>query len=185
MITQKYLKECLSYDHESGVFIWLERPLHHFPSVRSFNAINSRQKGEIAGTIHKSNPLSSPYLIISISNSRFRAHNLAWLYVNGYMPSGELDHIDGDTLNNRILNLRDVSRSENNKNRSIPSNNSSGVIGVNWDKRTSKWVAGIKIDGNRIFLGRFSDISDAAIARKEAEKKYGFHDNHGRKICYR
>lgn len=185
MITKSYLKECLSYDPETGVFIWKERPSYHFKTARAASVINSRQRGKVAGSVHKAKPDAAPYLIISISGVRYRAHHLAWLYVFGAFPDYEIDHIDGNTLNNRILNIRDVTRPDNNKNRSLPTNNKSGVIGVSWDKRVSRWVAGIKISGKRIFLGYFADLEDAALARKAAEEKYGFHRNHGREMCCR
>ena len=82
------------------------------------------------------------------------------------------DHADRNALNNRRLNLRDASAQDNARNRSVPSTNTSGIIGVCLDKESNKWLSYIKIDGKQIKLGRFVDKLDAIKTRLEAEKKY-------------
>ncbi len=158
-MTQEDLKDILSYDSITGVF---RRKL---PTQRI--AI-----GEVVGG------LNNGYLIISINGENYKAHRLAWLYVYGEMPK-QLDHINGDKIDNRILNLRDVEHSENMKNRKKPITNTSGTIGVYWDKKNCRWYAMIMVDGKNKFLGRFTDYSEAVNARKNAEVLYGFHKNHG------
>jgi len=97
----------------------------------------------------------------------------------GYMPV-ECDHIDGDTLNNNIGNLRSVSSTGNSRNQRKKDNNTSGFTGVYYHKTARKWTAQICIKGKCMNLGSFKEKSDAIEARKEANIKYGFHPNHGR-----
>jgi hypothetical protein len=66
------------------------------------------------------------------------------------------------------------------RNRKLNANNRSGVSGVCWAEGTQKWQAQIKVDGRMIYLGQFDELADAATARRTAEQKYGFHENHGR-----
>lgn len=83
-----------------------------------------------------------------------------------------VDHINGNTLDNRKCNLRIVTRSQNNVNKVKKSSNKSGVTGVYWDKRDKKWCVEIGFDNNRIYLGRYADFEEAVKVRKEAEEKY-------------
>lgn len=85
-----------------------------------------------------------------------------------------VDHIDGNTLDNRRSNLRICSNAANLRNAGRRSNNSSGVTGVWWDKSRDKWSAEIKVNYRKKFLGRFNNIRDAIKARQKAEQKY-FH----------
>lgn len=107
------------------------------------------------------------------------AHRLAWLYVTGVWPEHQIDHIDGDGLNNRWDNLREVTNQENQQNRKRMSRNTSGVIGVSFDKGMQKWSARIKAAGKYQYLGCYDKLEDAAKARKDAEEKYGFHKSYG------
>ena len=83
-----------------------------------------------------------------------------------------IDHINHNKLDDRKENLRIVNSNQNNENRSISRNNTSGVTGVSWSSNRNKWVAQIKINNKSIFLGRFDNFEDAVAARKEAEEKY-------------
>jgi len=97
----------------------------------------------------------------------------------GFFPSHGLDHINGEGLDNRIVNLREADQGVNMKNTSRRVDNMSGVTGVHWYKNRKKWQAQIQVNGKRIFLGYFDDIDDAIAVRKLANIKYGFHNNHG------
>jgi len=90
------------------------------------------------------------------------------------IPRGyEIDHINGNTLDNRKKNLRIVTHKQNMRNqRKLPSNNTSGHIGVTWNKINKNWVAQIKINKKNIRLGSFYNIDDAVKARRNAEEKY-------------
>ncbi len=173
MITQEYLKECLSYDPVAGVFVWSKRPIHHFSSCRSMNAWNARFPSNGAGSVDQG------YLRIRISGHSFLAHRLAWLYMTGSFPDDQVDHINGDRSDNRMANLRCVTHSDNVKNAKIRADNSSGRQGVSFDKGTGKWRAHIGVNGRGLYLGLFGDFEDAVCARENAETKYCFHPNHG------
>ena len=161
MLTQKRLKENLSYNSKSGDFIWIK------PRKRVV-------VGSLAGSVRKNG-----YITISIDRKAYYAHRLAWLYVFGELPSGQIDHIDHVRGNNRIGNLRSVTNQENALNRRLINRNTSGVTGVHLFKATGRWQAQICIEGKRIHLGYFNNISSAIKARKDAEVLHGFHKNTG------
>lgn len=84
-----------------------------------------------------------------------------------------VDHINGNTLDNRKLNLRVIDKRENNQNKfSYSNNNSSKISGVTYLKRKNIWVARIQVDGKRIFLGSSKDFEKTVSLRKQAEKRY-------------
>ena len=162
-MTKKELKSVLDYNPEAGVFVW-----------RTSNG--TRKVGDIAGHIRKDG-----YVDIQTRGKKYSAHRLAWLFVHGEMPSEQIDHINHNRSDNRIENLRAVTNQENTKNKSKNKNNKSGVTGVNLCKKSNKWKAQIKINKKCIFLGQFTEFSEAVSARKNAEVLYKFHENHGRK----
>lgn len=84
----------------------------------------------------------------------------------------EVDHINGNRLDNTRENLRICTRQNNSYNNGVYSNNTSGVTGVHWHKCSGKWTANIGYQRKQIHLGSFNDFEDAVIARQEAEKKY-------------
>jgi len=175
MLTQKLLQEFLNYDPETGIFTWKERGSEYFPTHKDFRAWNGRFPGTTAGSFDWGG-----YVVIRILSKDYKAHRLAWLYVNGEMPESETDHINGIRDDNRIYNLRMVSHRDNARNRKMPANNSSGCIGVSMLKKSGKWVARISVDGVYAHIGLFDDWFEAVCARKSAENRYGYHENHGR-----
>jgi hypothetical protein len=174
-ISQEYLKSILDYDPETGIFTWKHRPREHFKTEPVWKSWNTRYSGAVAGGRN-----GGEYIIISINRRSFLAHRLSWLYMIGEFPQDQIDHINGVRDDNRIVNLRSVTNSENHRNQKKPKSNSSGVTGICWHKRKNKWHAYIRTDDKRIHLGYFDNIFEAACARKSAENKHGFHANHGR-----
>lgn len=163
MITQEELKEILHYDPETGIFTWL--------------AVMGRARpGHRAG--HVNNVLG--YVLIKIRTRRYLAHRLAWLYIHGYLPPDDTDHINGIRGDNRISNLRPATRSENTINQGIRCNNTSGYKGVYWDKQREKWHARCRADGKTYYLGRFDAVEDAsAVYQAFAAKHHGAFFNDG------
>jgi hypothetical protein len=119
------------------------------------------------------------YIMIHIRDisAPIPAHRLIWFWVHGEWPVC-VDHLDRDGCNNRICNLRNVSRSENQKNQKLHKNNTSGCPGISITKR-GKYIASISHNKKSISLGTFNTIDEAVKARKLAEIKYGYNENHG------
>lgn len=121
--------------------------------------------------IHKHHITSrggAKYKVISFARRRWLLHRFIWTYANGEIPENMIiDHIDGNTSNNSIKNLRIATRSESSFNKGMLKNNTSGVKGVYWDKKNKKWMAYGRINGKMKNLGRFSSIEEA---KKEADK---------------
>ena len=160
MITQERLQEKLHYEPTTGVFT---------------RELKSGRKKEV-GYLQQNG-----YTSMGIDGTLYKAHRLAWLYVMGEFPAKELqiDHINHDKADNRIKNLRVVTRSENMRNAGMYKDNTSGYNGVCWRKLANKWQASIRVDGVQKHLGLFTNKEDAIAAREEANIKYNFHTNHG------
>mgnify|MGYP003394149988 CR=1 FL=1 len=155
MITQKRLKELLHYAPKTGTFTWLISPR------------GRTRPGDVAG-----GPDGHGYYRVQMEGIRYRAARLAWFYVYGCWPTVEVDHINGDRSDNRIKNLREATRAQQNQNLGIGLRNKTGILGVSWNKERKKWRAEIKIDNKSICLGRYRNIDDARAAYLKAKAKY-------------
>ncbi|NTU49751.1 MAG: HNH endonuclease [Desulfobulbaceae bacterium] len=113
-------------------------------------------------------------LTVRVNYRLYLVHRVIWLLLNKEWPRYEIDHINGNSLDNRPENLRDVFHSTNQKNMKIRVDNSSGVAGVAYDNRRSMWRARIVIDGHDRHLGYFKTMLGAVSARKDAERILGF-----------
>lgn len=169
MITQKELKEHLYYEPKTGIFTWIR----HFGGATS--------PGKIAGCLHKENG----YIQIQINRNQIYAHRLAYLYVYGFLPEHNLDHINRNKTDNRISNLREASHQCNAINCGISKNNTSGIKGVSWHKYRKKWVAQIKFNMKGINMGDYETIGEAAKVRWNAEVKYKFPNCNTTSTAYR
>ena len=156
MLTQKELKQVLSYDEGSGEFTWL------------ITASPTAVMGSRAGTDRFNGTR------IRVNNKIYQAHRLVWLYIYGEFPENLIDHIDCNPLNNKLLNLRDATSSENGFNTRIRVSNTSGYKGVSWDKEKQKWKAQATIRGKATALGYFETALLASAAYNTFVK-----DNHG------
>lgn len=163
MVLQSELKELFHYCPMTGVFTRLKSTS---PTARA---------GEQAGGDN-----GRGYLRVRIRGRLYMLHRLAFLYMTGAMPEGQVDHIDGDPFNNQWGNLRDVSHQENGKNQRLRSTNVSGVMGVRFRPKQGDWRAEICVNGKNKHLGLFATKDEAAKARLQAEKEYGFHPGHGK-----
>jgi hypothetical protein len=146
-----------------------------FSNSANHGAWNSRWAGKRAMTAK--NELG--YLHGPLLGRKFKAHRIAWAIETGEWPP-LIDHINKCPSDNRLCNLRPSSKMDNAKNQKLPSRNTSGVLGVCWDKSRNLWEAKIKTDGKLVHLGRFVTLEEAAAARAAANVKYGFSENHGR-----
>lgn len=155
MLSQEILKELLHYDSETGVFTWKE--------TRAANA----KIGAVAGT-----KTSKGYLDVCVARRQYKAHRLAWLYVNGAFPQTQIDHINGNKSDNRIVNLRLATPSQNKCNTPTYRNNKSGYKGVSWFKNRSKWAAQCQVSGKNKVIGFFETPELASRAYQEFAKNH-------------
>ncbi len=153
MLSHSRLLEILIYDQTSGIIAWRISPR---ASVRS---------GTVAGRI-----TTRGYRQITIDRRSYSAHRLAWFYVNGEWPVDELDHINGNKLDNRIDNLRPATRAQNIVTEGVRKNNTSGFKGITWEPQNRLWRARIGNGERRVNLGRFKRIEDAYAAYCVAAK---------------
>lgn len=154
-LTQDRLRNLLKYDHLTGVFTW--------------NGVGPNQtKGRVAGSKDRHG-----YLQTRIDHAIHFNHRLAWLYINGSFPSGVIDHIDGNPLNNRICNLRDVTRRVNQENqrRAPSSNKTTGLLGATLHKPTGKFMAKIQVNREQIYIGLFDTPMGAHTAYINAKRE--------------
>ncbi|WP_051447603.1 HNH endonuclease [Rhizobium leguminosarum] len=170
------------FTYEDGLLSWRMRPQSLFRTKRACSVWNARFARKLAGHVHVSRSGTRRKTIITIlgTSERHLSSRLIWTWHHGEWPSGLIDHEDGDTLNDSIGNLRDVTSAGNSKNMRMHPGNTSGVTGVCWHKKLGKWKAEIMANRVKKHLGVFDNIEDAAAARKAAERMLGFHPNHGR-----
>lgn len=163
------LRQLLRYEPETGKLFWRD-------TRKKGNGFNHGLLSEPAlDALHRDG-----YRQGTVLGSRILAHRVVWAMVNGEWPLNDIDHINGIRSDNRIDNLRAVTRRENAHNTKRRETNTSGHTGVCWFSRNKKWGASIMNDGIREFLGLFNSLDDAVAARKAAEVAHGFHQNHGR-----
>jgi hypothetical protein len=152
-LTPERLKNVLSYEPETGSFIWKER-------------LGKRGiPGKVAGTVD-----FSGYVVVTIDKKRHKAHRLAFLYMTGSWPPIAVDHINGVKTDNRFCNLRLASWGENQHNRGLQRNNKSGFMGVA-KQSNGKWRAGIRARGKSLNLGTFDHPLDAHLAYLAAKSR--------------
>ena len=150
-VTAEFVRELFHFDPETGVFTRL---------VTRQGA--GARAGDIAGTRKPSG-----YLSIWICGANYAAHRLAWLYVHGTWPAGQIDHINRKRDDNRIANLRVVTHAENQQNHGVRKASKSGYKGVTWSKRHRTWVARIWFNGKAYSLG-FHKTPEAGYAAYQA-----------------
>lgn len=156
MLSVTTLREKLHYDPVTGIFRWRQSPTISVPS------------GAVAGSLSK----QGGHYVIGIGRKTYLAHRLAWLYVHGEWPNGILDHINRDRTDNRIENLRLITKAGNSINRDAPANSKTGRPGVSWSTSRSKWRAYITVNNRQKHLGHFSNFWEACEARANGEVEH-------------
>ena len=151
ILTQEYLHSLFEY--KDGAIYWNK----------------SREKvtaGNKAGYV-----ANTGYLLVGIDKNLFLNHRIIFMMNYGYMPT-MIDHIDGNKLNNKIENLRDITRGQNRMNSKLQSNNKSGVKNVNWNKKHKKWYVQLGVEGKKLYFGSYFDLNVAKFVAETMRHKY-------------
>lgn len=160
------------YDRNTGQLRWRLR--HDVPE-----GVNRRFVGQIAGSRHTCTAGKS-YIQVRVNNRLYYAHRIIWVINNGEIPDGmQIDHINGDGLDNSLKNLRLVTNSQNKRNQRRLSTNTSGRTGVYFDKRRNSYCAAGFLGDKKIHLGSGLSFDEACKKREAFEIEHGFHKNHG------
>jgi len=156
------LSQCFSYEPDTGILRWKIHLGKGHPGMEAgFPAGEPDAKGV-------------RYLEVRVRGRTYKLHRVIWLLMTGSFPEKgmEVDHINGNRIDNRWDNFRLATKTQNMRNRGRSRNNTSGVHGVGFSKSYGKWQARIMVDHNAIHLGYFDTIEEAAAARKAGEEKY-------------
>lgn len=172
--SQAVLRQLLHYEPETGKLFWLSRDRSFFGSDDQCARWNTRFAGTPALAAEHNG-----YCYGTLFGEKFFAHRVIWKWMTGSDPD-VIDHISGDSTDNRWRNLRSASPSVNMRNRRMSRANKSGRMGVSFHKSTGLWRAYIGAGGHNVALGRFPTLALAIAARERAEKALNYHQNHGR-----
>jgi hypothetical protein len=156
MLTQSRLHKLFKYLPETGEL---------FRKIKAGN----QQPGIKAGC------LAQGYYKLNVDGKLYLLHRIVWLYVYGELPEF-IDHINRISTDNRIVNLRSVTKAQNQQNKNVQKNNKAGYKGIHWDKQRSKWFVCINHQNKTIGLGRYKTAIEALEAYKQAAKIYHTHN---------
>jgi hypothetical protein len=156
------LRQLLEYFPATGLLRWRPR------QGADANRWNAKHAGRPAGCI-----TPEGYIFLKIDNRSLAAHRVIWAMNFGAWPNC-IDHKNGKRADNRLKNLRSVSRAINQRNQKLHRSNTSGVTGVTWNAARQVWIAQIGVLGSTIYLGSYDSREEAAISRKNAEKLHKF-----------
>ena len=178
-VAPELLHELLKLDVDTGKLFWLAREEKHFSDVgrsakhrcANWNSKFAWREAFYTVDLHG-------YRHGYIFNAIFSAARVVFAMHHGKWPSHHIDHINGNKTDDRPVNLRDVHRQENMRNRALSINSQTGSHGVSL--HLGKFDAYITDCKKKKHLGRFSNQADAIAARKIAEAEFGYHQNHGR-----
>ncbi len=171
-ITRRELKKWIRYEPDTGSMIRTRKVIS---KTGAFVPIDKL----ITGTNNRG------YRWVKLLGYMYLVHRLAFLYMTGKHPRGEVDHINGERLDNRWVNLRDCDAAAQSRNQGVRSDSTSGVRGVTYSKNAGKWVVRISQRGTRISLGNFESFDAAVAVRRDAETNLGYHTNHGARPSWR
>ncbi|WP_341326953.1 HNH endonuclease [Methylotuvimicrobium sp. KM2] len=179
-LTQELLKSLVDYDPATGRFTWRKRTADMFTSIDACIAWNESNAAKPIGAFF-TNQRGHTYIRVSILGKAYMLSRLIFFYMTGRWPVGDIMHRDRDGTNNAWSNLKEVSRIENMRSLAMTKRNSSGFVGVSWDRHKNKWHASIMVRYKTIHLGYFDDKLDAIAARSKANRDLGFDPLHGQR----
>ena len=160
LMTYEEANAALCYDPETGI---ITRRVTVFTG-RARN-IPKVLAGDVA-TLKRSNG----YLRVVINYKEYQAHRVAWLLHYGHWPENDLDHENRIVDDNRICNLREVSKQCNMRNCKVAKNNKTGVTGVRWDKRDKTFIVNVSVFEKNIYIASARDFTEAVAHRLAAEQ---------------
>lgn len=181
-VSVRVLRRLIDYNPDTGEMRWKERPVWMFSDngtqgrAGSAKAWNTKWAGRRALNVSS----NTGYRVGRVFKRDYLAHRVAWAHYHGHWPEQKIDHKNGRRTDNRITNLRSVDDFGNAQNMGLSKANKSGVTGVYWCRQKQKWHAILHTRGRTRHFGFHTRFEDAVAARKDAERKYGFHPNHGR-----
>lgn len=165
MPTAEWLEARLAYDPETGVLTWRARPIEDFKNARIQRSWNSKNAGKVAGS-----RAAEDYVRININHQPCFAHRVAWLITYGSLPTGVIDHVNGNPHDNRLVNLRALSHAENIQNqRHARKDNGSGILGV--CREGQRWRARIWVGSRQYSLGTYDSPEQAHEAYVAAKRQ--------------
>lgn len=153
MLTLEQVNKLIKYESESVTF-------HRIPSGR-----------EVKKTKRYKPHSDKTYYVIAILGKQYYIHRIVWLLEMGEYPKSPIDHIDGDTSNNHISNLREVTNSVNLKNAKRYKASNTAICGVTWSNAKNHWHAYISLNKKRVNLYRGRDLFEACCRRISAQNK--------------
>lgn len=159
VITAQELQQIAEYFPENGIFIWKITKGNYVKTGKEFGS------WDLYG-----------YKTVRINRKSYKLHRLAWLYVYGEMPKNDIDHINGIRHDNRISNLRDVTRQTNleNQTKIQKQKKHTTLIGVYFDARKKSYYSRISIKNKSVHLGTFKTEQQAHDAYVAAKRKFHF-----------
>lgn len=177
--TMERLLEILSYDEDTGELSWKNRAPSSFEGdefnrTKSANRWNAIYAGKPAGGCK-----DGDYPRLMLDRLHHLSHRVIWKMKTGEEPI-QIDHIDGDTRNNRFENLRSVTGAVNMRNKALYANSTTGFTGVEYHPRDKVYRAKIGVNGKQIQLGSFKTIEEAIACRIGGQTLADYHENHGR-----
>lgn len=161
----EYLRECFSYEPETGILKWRKRPRNHFKSDK-FHRISFMFAGTVTGCM---NPVSG-YLRANLDGKVRYNHRIIWKIMTGYDATDHVEHKNRNRADNRWINLREANQTQNNGNFPTRIDNKCGLKGVQ-QTRNGKYVARIKKYGVLTRYGPFLTKEEAYAAYCEAARK--------------
>lgn len=161
-LTQEIVAKQLRYDADTGVLY--RKPI---PETNRLDRMRNTRFADKPITYQN----STGHIQLQINGHTYLAHRVIWLLVYGAWPTKDIDHVDGDRINNRLANLREATASQNACNIKVRSDNTSGYRGVYRSSVPGKWCAHIGHELQKIHLGTFNCITAAAIAHDLAAKR--------------
>ena len=163
--SQKYLRECFTYNRRTGALRWKRRPRKHFATTNSWAVWNKKHAGNIAGCI-----IPAGYRYVGLDHRIYKAHRIIWKIVTGREPPATIDHARSDGSDNRWSKLRAATMLQQNWNARLKRNNKSGFCGV-FRLPSGRYGSQIRIDRVYRYLGTFDTPEQASAARENAARK--------------